>query len=174
MRNLFSLNQDGVVEILPQTWLLEPFNKVKDKYKDVGTATQEMGLVYFASDYRSDFLSVLDLSERIDQIVKHLYAGSDIVINDITHRAIHYYSKRQDTVKIRLIKAVTSAIERAITTISVASIDDLKEVRELSEISAKLPPMLENLDALEKFVARETKKEEGVVGAGDKGMYEDG
>ena len=148
---MFYLNQDGVVEVLPQTWLLEPFAAVKSKYTDIFEATLELGLVYFATDYRSDFLSILDRDERVANIIKHVYAGTSIKVDEVTMRAIHYYAEKQDTVKIRLIKAVTSAIERAITTISLASISDLKEVKELSEISAKLPPMLENLDALEKF-----------------------
>ena len=174
MRNLFSVNDDGVVVILPQTWIFEAFQKVRDKYKENNIAALEMGLVYFAADYRSDFLSVKDIKERVSSIMRHIYLNRNIKVDEITYNAIRFYQTNQDTVKIRLIRSVNNAIDKAITTIDTSNISDLDEIKMLADITGKLPVMLENLEALEKFVKREEKKDAGTVGAGEKGIYEDG
>ncbi len=173
MRNLFSVNDDGVVEVLPQAWILEAFQKVRDKYKENGIASLELGLVYFAADYRSDFLSIKDIKDRVASIMKHIYLHRRINVDDVTYNAIRFYQTNQDTVKIRLIRAVNNAIDKAITTIDGAEVQDLDEIKVLADITAKLPAMLENLESLEKFVKREEKKDAGSVGAGEKGAYED-
>ena len=174
MRNLFSINEDGGVEILPQAWLFEKFKAIRDKYQEPGIATIELGLVYFAADYRSNFLSEKDLDTRITKIKNNVYLNRKLKIDDITYQAIDFYSENQDTVKIRLIRAVNSSISSAIDIIEGLDISGLKDIKELAEITAKLPDMLQSLEALEKFVKREEKLAEGIVGAGEKSLYEDG
>ncbi len=173
MRDLFSVNKDGVVEVAAQAWLLAPFAEVKKKYKDIGIAVIELGVVYFAADYRSNFLSVNNDIDRVETIKKQVYSNRNLKIDDITFNAISFYKKNQNTVKIRLIRAVNSALEKAIDTIEASSIADLDEIKQLADLSAKLPGMIENLEALEKFVKKEVKMEEGVVGSGSKSSYED-
>ena len=173
MRNLFSVNDDGVVIILPQAWLFEAFDAIRQKYQEPQIAVVELGLVYFASDYRSDFLTILDVEERVTNIRKHVYSQRKLNIDEVTYKAIRFYQQNQDTVKVKLIRAVSNAITKAITTIELSAVKDLDEIRKLAEITAKLPTMLENLDDLEKFVKKEEKQDDGVVGAGAKGLYED-
>ena len=173
MRDLFSLDQDGAVVILPQAWLIEAFRNVRDKYKEPGIATIELGLVYFAADFRSDFSSGEPLPDRIAQIKSEMYTNRNIKVDKITYAAIKYYEEHRDTTKIKLIKSVTNALHRSIDTINTAAVTDLKEIKDLSDIIAKLPNMLETLEALEKFVKKEKEMESGVVGTGEKSMYED-
>jgi len=174
MRNLFSVNEDGEVEILPQAWLFEKFQAIRDKYQEPGIAAVELGLVYFAADYRSNFLSEKDLEVRITKIKNNVYLNRKLKIDDITRQAIQFYSDNQDTVKIKLVRAVNSSISKSIDVIETLEVSGLKEIKELAEITSKLPDMLQSLEALEKFVKREEKLAEGVVGSGEKSLYEDG
>jgi len=174
MRNLFQLNSDGVVEILPQAWLLEDFKAIRDKYKELEIATVELGLVWFAADYRSDFNTILKVTERVEKIKKHVYSNRKLKIDDITYKAIAFYMKDQDTTKIKLIRAVNQGLLRAIATIDTTEMTDLDEIKLFSDIVTKLPGMVDNIDKLEAFVKKEQQLEEGVVGAGQKSIYEDG
>jgi len=174
MRDLFQVNADGVVEVLPQAWVLEPFKAIRDKYSANEIATLELGLVYFTADYRSDFVNASDdIRERVELIKKRLYSQRKLKIDDITYEAIRFYVNERDTTRIRLIRSVKKALNRAIGTIDKADIVDLKEIKDLAEIISKLPGMLENLEELEKFVKKEQQMDSGVAGSGEKGMYED-
>ena len=174
MRDLFQVNDEGVVEVLPQAWLIEPFKAIRDKYASNEIATLELGLIYFTADYRSDFVNLSDdIRERVAIIKKRLYSQRKLKLDDITYEAIRFYINNRDTTKIKLIRSVNKALNKAITTIDNADIEDLKEIKDLSEIISKLPGMLENLEALEKFVKKEQQLESGVAGSGEKGMYED-
>jgi len=174
MRDLFQVNDDGVVEVLPQAWALEAFKVIRDKYASNEIATLELGLIYFTADYRSDFVNVSnDIRERVDIIKQRLYSQRKLKIDDSTYEAIRFYINNRDTTKIRLIRSVNKALNKAIDTIDKSDIDDLKEIKELSEIISKLPGMLDNLESLEKFVKKEQQMESGVAGSGEKGMYED-
>jgi hypothetical protein len=173
MKNLFSVNSEGAVEALPQAWLFQPFANIRAKYSESAIASVELGLVYFAADYRSNFLSVSNIQDRVLRIQKDLYAQRKLKIDEVTYEAIKFYQKEQDDVNIRLIKAVSSAVEKAIITIEVSDMDTLDDIKLLSDIAAKLPGMMQNLAELEKFVKKGTQLEEGVVGSGQKSLYED-
>ncbi len=174
MRDLFQVNSDGIVEVLPKAWLLKPFKDVRDKYASNEIATLELGLIYFVSDYRSDFVNLSDdVKERVSSIKKLMYSQRRIKVDDITYEAIRFYMNNRDTTKIKLIRSVNTALNKAIDTIDTSDVDDLKEIKELSEIISRLPGMLDNLEALEKFVKKEQQMETGIAGSGEKGMYED-
>lgn len=173
MRQLFTLNDSGVVEVLPQAWLFVPFRAIRDKYTEPGIATVELALVYFAADYRSNYLSIPVIEDRVAKIKKEVFNNRHLNIDEVTYAAIQYYIANQDTVKVRLVRAVNKSINKAIVAVDLADINDLKDITELATITAKLPAMLENLEALEKFVMKETKMEEGVSGSGEKSLYED-
>lgn len=173
MRHLFTLNDSGEVEILPQAWLYEPFRAIRDKYNESGIAAVEMGLVYFAADYRSDFVDVPVMKDRVQKIKTQVYLNRKLKIDKLTFAAIKFYEENQDTVKIKLVRAVNTAVIKAIAAINLLDFADLKSIESLATITTKLPPMLENLDALEKFVKKEQDMEDGVVGSGSKSVYED-
>jgi len=174
MRNLFSINENGEVEILPQAWLFEKFQAIRDKYQEPGIAVVELGLVYFAADYRSNFLAEKEIEVRVAKIKNTVYLNRKLKIDDVTYAAINFYAEQQDTVKVKLVRAVNSSVSKAVDTIEDLEIVSLRDVKELAEITAKLPDMLQSLEALEKFVKREEKLAEGIVGAGEKSLYEDG
>lgn len=174
MRNLFNINSEGVVVIEPQAWLLAPFKAIQDKYKNQDIATVEMGLMWFAADYRSDFRTIIDLNKRIEKIKKQIYQHRNLKIDQVTLDAIEYYENEQDTTKIMLIKAVNNGLLRAIATIDKTNMADLDEIKVFSDIVTKLPAMVDNIDKLEAFVKKEQAIDDGVVGAGQKSIYEDG
>ena len=174
MRDLFQVNSDGVVEALPQAWILAPFKAIRDKYSTNEIATLELGLVYFTADYRSDFVNTSeDIREIAEDVKKRLYPQRKIKLDEITYEAIRFYINNRDTTKIKLIRSVNKALNKAIDTIDATDVADLKEIKDLSEIISKLPGMLENLESLEKFVKKEQQMESGIAGSGSKGMYED-
>jgi len=174
MRNLFSLNSDGLVVIEPQAWLIDAFKAIRDKYKDPGIATVEMGLIWFAADYRSDFNTILEVEARVAKIRNVIYTNRNLQIDEKTYKAIEFYKEEQDTTKILLIRAVNSGLLRAIATIDKTNMDDLDEIKVFSDIVTKLPNMVDNIDKLEAFVKKEQQLDDGVVGAGQKSIYEDG
>lgn len=173
MKSLFSLNQDGIVVALPQAWLYSAFDDIRTKYKEPGIAAVELGLVYFAADYRSEYVSIKDVRERVKKIKEQVYGNRKITIDAVTYAAILFYEQEQSTPRIRLIKALNGAVVKAITVIETTEFEDLKDIKELAEISAKLPSMMESLAAVEKAVKKESAVEEGVSGSGQKGAYED-
>jgi len=174
MRDLFSVNDAGVVEILPQAWLIDHFKAIRDKYSSNEIAALELGLIYFAADYRSDFANLSDnVNDSIAEIKKKIYPTRNIKIDEYTFAAISFYIDNRDTTKIKLIRSVNKALLKAIDTIDSSDVDDLKEIKDLSEIISRLPSMLDNLEALEKFVKKEQQMESGIAGSGEKSMYED-
>jgi hypothetical protein len=173
MRNLFSRDEDGRVIVLPQAWLLEPFAAIRDKYKEAGIADIELALVWYASDYRSDFLEGA-IVDRVANIKSKIYGQRNIKIDDVTYKAIQFYMDEQDTPKIKLVRALQSALAKATATIELTAMNNLDDIKIFSDIVTKLPGMIENIDKVDALVKKETSIDGKVVGTGEKGMYEDG
>jgi len=173
MKNLFSRDENGKVIVLPQAWLLEPFRAIQDKYKEQDIADVEMGLVWFCADYRSDFLEG-EMAARAVKVKKAIYGNRNVKIDSVTYAAIKFYEDNQDTPKIKLLKALNVAIEKATATISAASLSNLDDIKVFSDIVTKLPGMIESLDRIEVNVKKESKSDSNVVGSAEKGVYEDG
>jgi len=172
-KELFFVNDDGEVIVNPIIWNIEEFGKIRNKYKKFELAVVEVSIIYFASDYRSDFSVKGSINERIHSIKQNLFSNRHLKLDDITVKAVEFYIKHNDTIKIRLIKSVKSALEKAISLVDTASFSELKDIKELSEIVARLPDMLEKMDALEDYVKKESTMDKGASGSGEKSIYED-
>jgi len=174
MRNLFSRNEDGVVEILPQTWAIAPFEAIRNKYKTNDIADAELTLVWYVSDYRSDFLENGAIPSRCANVKLKIFPHRNIKLDEVTYAAVKFYEDNQDTEKIKLVKALRNGVEKATTTIEAADLSDLEAIKVFSDIVSKLPGLIESLDKVESLVKKEMLIEGKVVGAAVKGMYEDG
>lgn len=174
MKNLFTVNSEGAVEALPQAWLFTAFADIRAKYTESAIASVELGLVYFVADYRSNLRNpLMKIEDRVERVRTELYSQRKLKIDDVTYKAIKFYEDSQDDVNIKLIKAMSSAVEKAVITIEASTMGTLDDIKLLSDIAAKLPGMMQNLLELEKLVKKGTQLEEGIVGAGQKGTYED-
>jgi hypothetical protein len=174
MRNLFSRNEDGIVEIAQQVWAIAPFEAIRKKYKTNDIADTELTLVWYVADYRSDFLENGDVKDRCANTKLKIFPHRNLKLDDVTYAAIKFYEDNQDTEKINLVKALRNGVEKATTTINLASLSDLEDIKTFSDIVSKLPGLIESLDKVESLVKKEMSIEGKVVGAAIKGVYEDG
>lgn len=173
MRDLFSLDSDGTLVVMPQAWLLLPFKAIQDKYKSQEIATVELCLVWYATDYRSSFTKITNVTERVSEVKRRIYANRKLKINEITYEAIKFYEEWHDTPTISLLKAVNSGLVKATYTISTIDMVDLDEIKTFAMIVDKLPTMVNRIRELERAVKIDSVVDDTVVGTQEKGMYED-
>lgn len=174
MRNLFYRNEEGVVSIAPQAWVLAPFAAIREKYQENNIADVELTIVWYAADYRSDFLDSRPIPERCEDIKRKVYPYRNLKIDEVTHKAVEFYIANQDTPKIKMVNALRNGVDRATETINNTMMQDLETIKVFAEIVSKLPGLIESLDKVESLVKKELTLEGKVVGSAQKGMYEDG
>jgi len=173
MRGLFNVDADGNVVVLPQALLLEKFKVLQDKYKDKKMAIVELGLIYFAADYRSDFSSTLDIEDRVTKIKNNLYLHRKIKIDASTYAAIDFYIENQDTVTIKLLRSINNGLLRTIDLIDSNTMTDMKDIKDFTDVVTKLPAMVASMTDLEKIIKKGEAADSDTVGSGEKSIYED-
>jgi hypothetical protein len=174
MKNFFTKDNDGELIIEPQVWLLAPFKAIKDKYKDFSLAYVEACIVWFAADYRSDLQDEGTVEERLTSIKKKVYGNRHVKIDKTTIEAVLFYMDERDTPKIKLVRALKESLQKATATINSASMGTMDDIKLLADIVSRLPNLIEGIDKVDSLVKKEASIDKKVVGAGEKGMYEDG
>lgn len=162
----------------PEILTLKVFKKLysRDKSRDKRNFIQELGLIYFYTDPRSDYQYIVDDEYRLHAIIEGEGLPKDFKIDALLKEAIDYYKSFRPTSAL-LLEDTRAMIEgyrlkiKAITT----QMEDLevKDLKDLGTIIKQLPSLIKDLDEAEKAVTKELVQNDKVRGSVEKSIYED-
>lgn len=163
--NLFEI-VNNVVTFSPQALTIKAFKAIwdADESKDKHLAILEMSYIYYMADDRSDFMYILDLEEREEEIIKFIdlpekWSGKrkDLI------RAIHYYEQLSETTSTRLLKSTRLVIHKISEFLDGIDMDERDEktkkpIHDISKITSaveKIPKLVRAINEIEKEVIKE-------------------
>jgi hypothetical protein len=180
--NLFEI-VNNVVTFSPQALLAKPFKSIwdADESEDKMTATLEMAYVYYMADERSDFMHILDMDERAQEVKLWLdmHSGWSGQRKEIV-RAIHYYTKLSETTSTKLLQStrlVLQKISEFLDNINMNERDERtkKPIHDIGKITGaveKIPKLIKAINEIEKEVIKE-KELKAQSGNRTQSMFDD-
>lgn len=162
----------------PEILTLKVFKKLytRDKTKDKSKFIQELGLIYFYADPRSDYQYLTDDSERMKAIVEGEGLPKDFKIDSLLQQAIEYYTSFKPTSALLLedTRAMIDGYRRKIKEVTTQMEGlEIKDIKDLGTIIKQLPSLIKDLDEAEKAVTKEMAQNDKVRGSVEKSIYED-
>lgn len=165
----------------PEILTLRVFNRLhtRDKSKDKSRFIQELGLIYFFVDPRSDYLYITDENERLKAIKEGEGLPEDFKIDSVLQSAIDYYKTFRPTSALLLedTRVAVDKLRKALREIDLDARDDKdKPIYTLNSITATIklvPSLIKDLDEAERTIAKEIVQNDKVRGTVEKSMYED-
>ncbi len=165
----------------PEILTLKVFKRLytRDRTKDKSRFLQELGLIYFYVDPRSDYQYLTDESERLKAIIEGEGLPEDFKIDSILNDAIEYYKKFRPTSALLLedTRVAVDKLRKALRDIDLDARDDKdKPIYTLNSITSTIklvPSLIKDLDEAERTIAKEIIQNDKVRGAAEKSMYED-
>ena len=180
MNNLFELNKDFEIVVSPEALTLIPFKKVMDKYKDPQLGIAELSFIGFLLNPKSDFADIREEGQRKKEILNSMFNGSKIKLDKITDGAILFYKSRNHTTTTLYLDAALDAIDKLTNyfkDVDFTERDDkggvLYDPKKLVDVISSSPKLMSSIRELKEQIKREQELEQGVRGAGQKGVYED-
>ena len=180
--NLFELKNYRVT-IAEEAYLLEPFKKIwdRDKSKDKEKALQELGLVYFVCDIRSDYQYITDESERIKEVIKgegmpHSYKPDKVVID-----AMEFYKSFRSTAEIFLegTRIAANNFRNYLINLNLDEVDENGKpkynIGSVATALKQMPQLITDLNKAEIAVKKERMENKSIRGGGNNlSMFENG
>lgn len=165
----------------PEILTLKVFKKLytRDKTKDKSRFLQELGLIYFYIDPRSDYQYLTNEDERLKAIIEGEGLPQNFKIDNILNEAIEYYKKFKPTSALLLedTRVAVDKLRKALRDIDLDARDDKdKPIYTLNSITSTIklvPSLIKDLDEAERTIAKEIIQNDKVRGAAEKSMYED-
>lgn len=179
--NLFEFKNHDVF-ITDEVRLIPAFKAVYDKYTEdeIEQAITEFKFIFFMTDYRSDFESIVNIDEREEMVLSAVVAGSPFIKDEITAEAISRYDTTQSTPSMRLVKAgrtSMSKIETFLNDVDLTLMDGngkpIYSIKMVADVIGSLSKMTTALNELEATVKREMDEGSRIRGGGTKGFFED-
>lgn len=179
----FDRNTYDVI-INPEVLLLEPFAKVVKKNKSKEMAKKELAFIYFYSDYRSDYMYIVNEEERKKELKKDLKLPDKWDIDPILEEAITFYKERSKTINTILYEdACKAAIDissylRKTNELLEERDENGKPIVDITKIVnalGKVPIIMKNLNIAHQELIKEQAITEGrSKGSKQFNMFEDG
>lgn len=165
----------------PEILTLKVFKKLytRDKTRDKSRFIQELGLIYFYADPRSDYQYITDDDDRLKAITEGEGLPNDFKIDATLQEAIDYYKKFRPTSALLLedTRIAVDKLRKALREIDLDALDDKgKPIYALNSITSTIklvPSLIKDLDEVERTIAKEIVQNDRVRGAVEKSMYED-
>lgn len=162
----------------PEILTLKIFKKLytRDKTKDKSRFLQELGLIYFYADPRSDYQYLTDMDERLKAIIEGEGLPNDFKIDKDLQNAIDYYSTFKTTSALLLedTRAMIEGYRKKIKELTTEMENlEIRDIKDLGMIIKQIPSLIKDLDEAEKAVTKEIVQNDKVRGAVEKSMYED-
>lgn len=167
--------------ISEEAYLLKPFKDIwkRDKSKGKESALNELGVIYYMEDPRSDYQTYIDRDERLKQIklalgIKDTWKPDKAVLD-----AMEFYSsfKSESALLLEDIRVAISKLREYIKTIDLNATDSNgKPIYTLNTYTAtigQIPKLITSLDEAEKTIAKDIIQSDKVRGSAEKSMYED-
>lgn len=177
--NLFELNTTtNKLNIQPEAYALGPFRKLWDRSKDKGIAERELAYVYYMTDYKSPFSTILNDEER-DNRVRSAVELRDWKPDDLVNNAISFYEEIQVTPSLSLLRSALCAVDQIKNYFTTLKLTDKDAKGSLVNDPAKVTTMLKqmgdvvaSLKKTEDEVRKEQATKDKAKGGKDLGMFE--
>ncbi len=179
--NLFELKNNKLV-ISPESLALKPFKELweRDTTKDKSKAIAEISLVYYMSDYKSDFQNILDEKQRfavVQQVLDLKDWKPDATIID----AMQLYKELQETPSMKILASAKNALSKLQNFFNIIDLGATDKSgkpkynpKQLADTVAVLPKLIAGLNSLEDQVKKEVEaKNNKLRGGRDKGNFAD-
>lgn len=179
--NLFTLKNYRVY-ISEEAYLLAPFKKIwdRDKSKDKSKALQELGLVYFVCDIRSDYQYIIDEEERIKEVIQGEGMPKNYVPDKEVRDAMEFYKSFRTTAEIFLegTRVAANNFRNYLINIDLNEEVDGKPKYNVGSVATALkqmPQLITDLNKAEIAVKKERDEEKSIRGGGaNLSMFENG
>ena len=179
--NLFTLKNYRVY-ISEEAYLLAPFKKIwdRDRTKDKSRALQELGLVYFVCDIRSDYQYIIDEEERIKEVIQGEGMPKNYVPDKEVRDAMEFYKSFRTTAEIFLegTRIAANNFRNYLINIDLNEEVDGKPKYNVGSVATALkqmPQLITDLNKAEIAVKKERDEEKSIRGGGaNLSMFENG
>lgn len=179
--NLFTLKNYRVY-ISEEAYLLAPFKKIwdRDRTKDKSRALQELGLVYFVCDIRSDYQYIIDEEERIKEVIQGEGMPKNYVPDKEVRDAMEFYKSFRTTAEIFLegTRVAANNFRNYLINIDLNEEVDGKPKYNVGSVATALkqmPQLITDLNKAEIAVKKERDEEKSIRGGGaNLSMFENG
>ena len=179
--NLFTL-KNYKVYISEEAYLLAPFKKIWDRDKTQGKvrALQELGLVYFVCDIRSDYQYIIDEEERIKEVIQGEGLPHDYKPDKEVRDAMDFYKSFRTTAEIFLEGTRVAANNFRNYLINLDLNEEVEgkpkyNVGSVATALKQMPQLITDLNKAEIAVKKERDEEKAIRGGGENlSMYENG
>ena len=148
----------------PSAYLLEPIKKIwdRDKSKDKGVATKEIGYVFFMTDFKSPFMSIVDETERGAQVKVAISLGAKWVEDSDVANCRNFYDKLQETTSSKFLKATRKALDQMqqyFQNLDITEVDKMGKLvndpKKLLDMLAKVEEVRANFKKMQSEVEKE-------------------
>lgn len=169
------------VKVAPEALLLKPFKTLwnRDKKKDKIIAMQELAVIYFMEDPRSDYQYIIDRNDRLKEIIRGLGLPNSWEPDDKVKDAMAFYASFKPT-SAGLLEDTRYAIDKLremLRNINLDERDDKgKPVHTLSTITStikQIPALIKDLDEAERTLNKDIIAEAKARGSQTKALLED-
>lgn len=177
---LFKL--DGYdLTISDEAYLLKPFKAIwkRDKSKTKDVALNELGVIYYMEDPRSDYQIYIDREERLSQIKLALGFKDSWTPDKVLLEAMEFYAgfKSESALLLEDIRVAITKLREYIKTIDLNATDSngkpIYTLNTYTSTISQIPKLITSLDEAEKTIAKEIISSDKVRGGGEKSMFED-
>lgn len=179
--NLFEL-KNYRVSISEEAYLLAPFKKIwdRDKSKFKEKALQELGLIYFVCDMRSDYQYIIDEEDRIKEVIKGEGMPAGYKPDKVVYDAMEFYKSFKSVAEIFLdgTRAAANNFRNYLINLDLTEEIDGKPKYNVGTIASALkqmPQLIMDLNKAEMAVKKEKIEEKSIRGGGDNlSLFENG
>jgi hypothetical protein len=177
--NIFEV-VNNVVEFSPQALLLKPFKAIwdKDKTKDKAKALKELSLIYFMCDDRSDYMYIMDLDERMNQIKSDLGFANNWKKQAYIETAMEFYINRSVTVYTKMLESSRGIVHKISAFNDTVNLNERdkhgKYLNNRKEILSSIKDVynaLESLDKIENLIVKQ-KELKSQTGNRETGLFD--
>lgn len=175
--------EDFTITISEEALAIKAFSDIwkRDRSKAKVTAIQELGLLYFMYDPRSDYMYLEDTEERWAMILSDVGLPAKYKMDDLLIRASEVYCKLIFTPSSILLVAARSAINKVSEFLASINLDDVDDkgkpkyqVSSVTTAIRQIPALTKDLAAAERAVNSEINEYSKIRGQKQKSMLDDG
>lgn len=144
-------------------------DKTVDKYK----AIQLLSYIYFMYDPRSDYMYLTDDNDRHAKITEDLGFRKNWKITKDVEKAIEVYQQNIQTTSSQILDTSRKIVDRMNKYLLEVDFDEVG-IDKVSNVTNRLPDIIEKLQKAEKLVVQELEENEKLRGDKHKKLCEDG
>lgn len=167
--------ENAELVIKPEALAIKAFKTVwdNDKTVDKYKAIQLLSYIYFMYDPRSDYMYLTDDEDRHAKITEDLGFRKNWKITKDVQKAIEVYQQNIQTTSSQILETSRKIVDRMNKYLLEVDFDEVG-IDKVSNVTNRLPDIIEKLQKAEKLVVQELEENEKLRGDKHKKLCEDG